>query len=422
MNNTILELAKSYLGDAFSQDASTKLNESSDGITKALGAIVPAIFAGVSRKANTDASFMSTVFSLAKNIFTNGSLNNLNNVFGSNQNSSATQAGTFVRNLFGNGFHSIVEKISSYAGIKPSSTRDLFEASSIASLGSVGRDAVENGSTVSSIIDFFKNNESSFLSAIPASLGLTSLLTNVDASVTGGTEHTTVQQEPAADYNRHDPEDKKSGNKFLIPLLLALVAVALLLFLLKQCNKTHDEVTTAIDSTTVTAADTIAARPALTTTSREPLVVTLPSGQTVQAYKGGIEDQVVTFLKSPEYASATEEQLKDRWFNFDNINFEFGTSKLTPESQVQFDNLVAILKEFPDAKVKVGAYTDKKGEDAANLKLSQERANAIKNALAAAGTQIAGAEGYGEKFATVPETADDQAREVDRKTAIRFVK
>ena len=156
------------------------------------------------------------------------------------------------------------------------------------------------------------------------------------------------------------------------------------------------------------------------TVTRETMVVTLPSGKTLQAYKGGIEDQIVTFLKSDDYKNSTEASLKDKWFNFDNLNFEFGKTKLTAESQVQLDNLKMILAEFPDAKIKIGAYTDKKGDANANLKLSADRATAVKSALGSA--QVVEAEGYGAKFAKVPAEATDKERESDRKTAIRFAK
>ena len=87
---------------------------------------------------------------------------------------------------------------------------------------------------------------------------------------------------------------------------------------------------------------------------------------------------------------------------------------------MQLDNLKAILAAYPDAKVKIGAYTDKKGDDAGNKALSQKRADAVKVALGSA--QVVGAEGYGEEFAKVDEKASDKEREADRKTAIRFVK
>ena len=204
-----------------------------------------------------------------------------------------------------------------------------------------------------------------------------------------------------------------------MPLLLLLL---LGWFFWKQCNKKVEQVPVgAVDSTAVVSdSATPANGDSAVVVSRETTVVTLPSGKTLQAYKGGIEDQIVMFLKSDDYKNSTEATLKDKWFNFDNLNFEFGTTKLTPESQVQLDNLKMILAEFPDAKVKIGAYTDKKGDAAANLKLSGERAAAVKSALQSA--QVIDAEGYGAKFATVPAEASDKERESDRKTSIRFTK
>jgi len=150
----------------------------------------------------------------------------------------------------------------------------------------------------------------------------------------------------------------------------------------------------------------------------------LPTGRKLQAYPGGIEDQLVKFIQSDEYKKATNDQLKDRWFNFDDLNFVTGKTELTPESKRQVDNIASILRAFPDVKIKIGGYTDKTGNDAANLKLSDARAKAVQAALKAAsvGDQVPEAEGYGSKFATVPATASDEERKADRKTAIRLIK
>lgn len=152
--------------------------------------------------------------------------------------------------------------------------------------------------------------------------------------------------------------------------------------------------------------------------------VTLPNGTKLQAYPGGIEDQLVKFIGSDAYKTATPESLKEKWFDFDDLNFKFGKTELEDSSKRQLDNIVAILKAYPDVKIKVGAYTDKKGDDAANLKLSEGRAKTVKDALdkAGVGAQVPEAEGYGEKMAKVDENASDDARKVDRKTAIRLIK
>lgn len=152
--------------------------------------------------------------------------------------------------------------------------------------------------------------------------------------------------------------------------------------------------------------------------------VTLPNGTKLQAYPGGIEDQLVKFIQSDEYKTGTNDSMKDKWFNFDDLNFVFGKTELTPESKRQMDNIAAILKAFPDAKIKLGGYSDKKGDDTANLRLSDTRAKAVQAALqkAGVGAQVPEAEGYGEQFATVEESASDDARKVDRKTAVRLIK
>ena len=87
-------------------------------------------------------------------------------------------------------------------------------------------------------------------------------------------------------------------------------------------------------------------------------------------------------------------------------------------------NLAEILKAYPSLKIKVGGYTDKKGDDAANMKLSQSRADAVFTALKGKGTnavQLVSAEGYGETLAVVAEDASDEARRADRRTAVRIV-
>lgn len=163
---------------------------------------------------------------------------------------------------------------------------------------------------------------------------------------------------------------------------------------------------------------------AVDTVSRTLTEVSLPSGTKLQAYPGGIEDQLIKFIQSDEYKTGTAETLKDKWFNFDDLNFKFGKTELEPSSKRQLDNIVAILKAFPEVKIKIGGYTDKKGDDAKNLKLSDDRAKVVKAALEkeGVGAQVPEAEGYGEKYATVAETASDQERAVDRKTSVRLIK
>ena len=149
------------------------------------------------------------------------------------------------------------------------------------------------------------------------------------------------------------------------------------------------------------------------------------NGITINRYKGGMEDMMISFLKSGGYKNASDETLKNTWYTFDHVNFQIGSSiELEAGSKNQLDNLSAILKAYPNTKIKIGGFTDKFGDEGANASLSSLRARTIKLKLAEMGVSVARieAEGYGSKFATVPVEASDAARAIDRKMAVRFIK
>lgn len=150
------------------------------------------------------------------------------------------------------------------------------------------------------------------------------------------------------------------------------------------------------------------------------------NGAKLKAFEGGLEQQLVKFLSTGGYTNAADDAaLKDQWYNFDNVNFKMGsTNQLEAGSAEQLSNLVAILKAYPEAKIKIGGYTDKTGDAAVNKEISQKRADFIKGELAKAGVgaQVVSAEGYGSEFAKVPAEASDEERAADRKMAVRFTK
>ena len=164
-----------------------------------------------------------------------------------------------------------------------------------------------------------------------------------------------------------------------------------------------------------------------TSTAVHRTEVTIPvKGVELKAYANGLEERMVKFLESGAYDKAADDAaLKDVWYDFDNVNFKMGAAtQLEAGSEGQIENLAKILKAYPEAKIKIGGYTDKTGDEAQNQKLSLQRANFIKSELTklGVGTQVIDAEGYGSKFATVAADASDAQRAVDRKMAVRFTK
>jgi outer membrane protein OmpA-like peptidoglycan-associated protein len=68
-----------------------------------------------------------------------------------------------------------------------------------------------------------------------------------------------------------------------------------------------------------------------------------------------------------------------------NIFFDFNKSVLHTESNAELDRLVQMLKQSKEVSVEIAGHTDNVGSDAANKKLSESRANAVKAYLVSKG-------------------------------------
>lgn len=402
-----METVKSYFNDEFTNRASTTLGESSSGIAKALSAIIPTSLAGILMKATSGNDGANSVLDMAKNAFTSNA--------GSPEMASTEKGSNMLSSLFGDKTSGISSAISQFAGIKDSSTGSLLSMGLPAIMGILGKHADQNNLSPSGLAGFLSSQKDHILHAMPA--GLSSIIGLLGL---GSIAAPAANVRDSIKDNAEAIIDKPKGNNWLLPLIIILAAIALLWYMSKSCNQTRPS-TAAVNSDTSAAmtgaVDTSTILPA--TPIHESIKVQLPNGKELDAYKGGIEDELVTFLKS-DWKSLSADSLKNRWFDFDNLNFNSGTAVLVPESEKQLDNIAEILKAFPDAKIKIGGYTDVTGDAAANKKLSQARADAAKNGLDKRGvaSQVTGAEGYGSQFAKYPATASDAEKATDRHVSV----
>ena len=144
-------------------------------------------------------------------------------------------------------------------------------------------------------------------------------------------------------------------------------------------------------------------------------VKNLPSGFAVKGDTAGMERGLIAFIEG------TAPVDKTTWFNFDRVTFKSGSAAIDmAKSNEQLVNLSEILAAFPNAKLKIGGYTDNTGDEAANMKLSADRANAVRNALMLMGMDGARleAEGYGSQH-PVADNATDEGRAKNRRIAVR---
>jgi OOP family OmpA-OmpF porin len=104
------------------------------------------------------------------------------------------------------------------------------------------------------------------------------------------------------------------------------------------------------------------------------------------------------------------------------IQFAAGSATLAPESAPVIDDIAGALRSCPDAAFEIGGHTDSEGSDEGNIRLSQERADAVLAALRRPDLPLLGltAHGYGEAD-PVADNATAEGRAQNRRIAFEMV-
>lgn len=106
-----------------------------------------------------------------------------------------------------------------------------------------------------------------------------------------------------------------------------------------------------------------------------------------------------------------------------NVFFDFGQSTLKKESFPELLRLISVLKSYPNMVIQIAGHTDNVGADADNLKLSQDRANAVRDYLTTNGIESSriSAVGFGETKPKVNNDTD-QNRQLNRRVEFSILK
>jgi outer membrane protein OmpA-like peptidoglycan-associated protein len=112
-----------------------------------------------------------------------------------------------------------------------------------------------------------------------------------------------------------------------------------------------------------------------------------------------------------------------------NIFFDFDKATLRKTSNVELKNILRLLTRYPNMVIEIGAYTDSKGTDAYNTKLSKERADAVVNFLIEKGIakDRLVANSYGETMPAAPNQHVDgsdspEGRQLNRRVELKILK
>jgi outer membrane protein OmpA-like peptidoglycan-associated protein len=136
------------------------------------------------------------------------------------------------------------------------------------------------------------------------------------------------------------------------------------------------------------------------------------AAQEAQQARERLKAQLSQVLQTRETARGLIMEMPDVLFGFDKYN-------LKPDAREKLAKVSGILLAYPDLKVQVEGYTDNIGSDAYNQKLSEERADAVKDYLVSQNVQQnnVSAEGFG-KSDPVADNATASGRAKNRRVEL----
>lgn len=105
-----------------------------------------------------------------------------------------------------------------------------------------------------------------------------------------------------------------------------------------------------------------------------------------------------------------------------NIFFKFDSFEFLPQSYVELNQMVMLIKGSNGVKFEIGGYTDNVGESAYNQQLSEKRAKAVYDYLLSHGVDASqlSFKGYGEDL-PIGDNSTAEGRETNRRTELKVV-
>ncbi|SIT77514.1 OmpA family protein [Pontibacter indicus] len=413
----LLESLRGYISPDLISRTSRELGESEPATAKAFGGIIPAVLGGLVSR-TSEPGVMSSIYNMIRGS-DRGMLSSLSNTVPGAPGSTSPVGNQFLSQIFGNNIDGVNSALSNFAGIKSTSVSAILGYIAPLVLGFLGKKTHDDELDEAGLSSYLSSQKSSIMSALPPGLVSVLGLSGLGGAAAAAASHIERPKPAAAaatERVHHTPEEPRKKTNWLWPLL-AIAALLLLIFGLRNCNDDAENVTTEPTTTTVPLATTEepmeSRRSDVDFTERE-----IPGGVVLNIPPDGIESKLVAFIEDDNKVPD-----KTSWFSFDRLHFETGSARIQPESQEQIDNIVKILQAYPQVNIKIGGYTDNVGQPASNLKLSQSRAEAVRDAIQKQGIAAnrLEAEGYGEQH-PVADNATEEGRAQNRRIDVLVTK
>jgi OmpA-OmpF porin, OOP family len=400
MPNSMLDSVLALVTPEMKQAIASRLGESPQAVQGGLGAATAATLGGLAAKAG-DSGFLSQIMNLASTANSQNALGSLGSfASGGTTGGIGDLVNKFLPMVFGSQQGQVASAIGQQSGLGAASVTGLLKMAAPLVLGFLGRAQSSGSLNIGSLGTLLKSELPSLQGYLPPGL-MSSLSSGVGQATTAVTSGAAAAA--------------AGGSRWLVPLaILGALILAWLLF--RSMSAPKEAVETTASATSNAAGAVGNAANSAWAALGEMIKVKLPDGTELNAPALGVEARLVKYLDDPNLAVAD-----DTWFDFDRLLFDTGAATLQPASQEQLNNIAAILKAYPKAKVRIGGYTDNTGDAANNVKLSQQRADNVMAELAKLGVDAPRmeAKGYGEEH-PVADNATEEGRQKNRRISLHI--
>jgi outer membrane protein OmpA-like peptidoglycan-associated protein len=326
MADSLLDSITSHITPDLLSKAASVFGDDQGGVTRGLSAAVPMLLGGTAKRAS-DPSFASSLFKLVSDPANDASvIDNPARLLESGAGSSGIGAlgGSLLSSLFGGNQGMASNALSRFAGVKPSTAASLLKFGAPLVMSCLGRAVKKGGLNASSLAGLLGQQKDQFKAAMPSSMP------DLDSMLDTGREQVGAAV----------PERKSSIWRWLIPLIVVLGA---LWFLSEMRGRDADV---------------------------EPVPQPAPATEpATEPAASPPEDTTRSLNATPSV----------------DVYFDEGSATLPDDSSSTLASVVEYMLANPTAEASISGYHDTSGESAANEALAQDRAEAVRDALVAAG-------------------------------------
>ena len=411
MANSMLESILGMVTPDMNQALASRLGESATGVQSGLSAATATTLSGLADKAS-DSGFLSQITGLLGGGTGQNILASLPSIASSGPTGTVSDViNRFLPMVFGPQQGQVASAITQFAGLGSGSGLGLLKMAAPLVLGYFAKMHSAGSLTTSSLANALRAEAPNLKSYLPANLH------SAAGAVSPGPARAAFGTAPVVVAERSTP-------RWLVPLaiagalLLGLLAIRSLMnpapAVRTAATVTNEAANTVVREATTTATNTA---PAAWAALGDLMKVKLPDGTEINVPSRGVEARLVSYLNDN-----TAPVSDTTWFDFDRLLFDTGSATLQPASQDQLTNIAGILKAYPQVKIRIGGYTDNTGDPAANLQLSQQRADSVMAQLTQLGVDPSrmSAKGYGQE-APVADNSTEEGRQKNRRISLRVI-